>query len=87
MPPCIQDFNLAMGTSRNSVSKIHHDGNTVADSLAKLAFSSPHVQSMDYVPGCTCETHCLMFNRWIMFRVVLVKPIAYSAPCRVYYLL
>jgi hypothetical protein len=65
MLPCIQDFNFAMGTSRHSVSKIHRDGNSIADSLAKLAFNSPHVQSMDYVPGCSYETHCTVPPCWV----------------------
>jgi hypothetical protein len=55
--PCIQDFNLAMRLSRYTVSKISHHDNSIADSLAKLAFNSPHIQSKEYVPGCSYETH------------------------------
>jgi hypothetical protein len=55
MLPCIQDFNFTMGNSRHSVSKIHCDDNSIAYSLAKLAFNSPLVQSMDYVMGCSYD--------------------------------
>jgi hypothetical protein len=55
--PCIQDFNFAMETSSHSAFKIQCDGNSIIDSLAKLVFSSPLIQSIDYVPGCTYETY------------------------------
>jgi hypothetical protein len=58
MLPCTQDFNSAMSLFRFTVSKIPRDDNSIADSLAKLSFNYPYIQSMDYVSGCSYETHC-----------------------------
>jgi hypothetical protein len=57
MKPFTQVFHDATFTKRAKVYKIHRELSCTADSLAKLAFSSPEIQFQDYAPGCSYETH------------------------------
>jgi ribonuclease HI len=55
MAPMIRMFQDYTRDRNSSVLKIDRQSNCIADSLARLAFSSSHLQYPDYVPYCSYE--------------------------------